>query len=417
MMTKLEQLIKELCPNGVTFSKLEKLIISLKTGLNPRQNFSLNVNGSVYPYITGKDIYDNKINVTERTDMITVEALEIINKRAQLQSGLLLFASTGTGTVGRMAIIDSYNNDWGISETLYAIKVDDKKIGSRYLLHYLYSQNAKSQFEPKISKGSVPHLKVKDLLNVIIPVPPIEVQAEIVKILDEYTESVTALQQELEKELTARKKQYEYYMDAVISRIKNAESKKLDDCLEWITYGFTSPMSDTEEGPWKITAKDVHNGIIDYHSARHTSEEAFEKLTEKCKPSIGDVLLTKDGALGRTAVVTETNICINQSVALLRPRKNLLSSEYLNCLLRSPFYQNKMMEDTGGGTIKHIYITRVNQMMIPVPSLEEQERIVNILDRFNKLCNDISEGLPAEIEARRKQYEYYRDKLLSFKEQ
>ena len=127
-MTKLEQLIKELCPNGVTFSKLENLIISLKTGLNPRQNFSLNVNGSVYPYITGKDISDNKINVTERTDMITVEALEIINKRAQLQSGLLLFASTGTGTVGRMAIIDSYNNDWGISETLYAIKVDDKNI-------------------------------------------------------------------------------------------------------------------------------------------------------------------------------------------------------------------------------------------------------------------------------------------------
>ena len=208
MMTKLEQLIKELCPNGVTFSKLEKLIISLKTGLNPRQNFSLNVNGSVYPYITGKDIYDNKINVTERTDMITVEALEIINKRAQLQSGLLLFASTGTGTVGRMAIIDSYNNDWGISETLYAIKVDDKKIGSRYLLHYLYSQNAKSQFEPKISKGSVPHLKVKDLLNVIIPVPPIEVQAEIVKILDNFTE--------LTAELTARKKQYEYYRDLLL---------------------------------------------------------------------------------------------------------------------------------------------------------------------------------------------------------
>ena len=114
--------------------------------------------------------------------------------------------------------------------------------------------------------------------------------------------------------------------------------------------------------------------------------------------------------------MTETNICINQSVALLRPRKNLLSSEYLNCLLQSPFYQNKMMEDTGGGTIKHIYITRVNQMMIPVPSLEEQERIVSILDRFDKLCNDISEGLPAEIEARRKQYEYYRDKLLSFEE-
>ena len=94
---------------------LGTVIISLKTGLNPRQNFSLNENGSNLPYITGKDIYDNAINVTERTDRITTDALALINKRANLESGLLLFASTGTGTVGRMAIIQEYNNDWGMT--------------------------------------------------------------------------------------------------------------------------------------------------------------------------------------------------------------------------------------------------------------------------------------------------------------
>ncbi len=152
---------------------LKDVIISLKTGLNPRQNFKLNIGGEI-PYITGKDIFGNRINVTDKTDFITKDALKLINGRAKLQSGLLLFASTGTGTVGRMAVVNSYNDDWGISETLYAIKPNESVIIASYLMYVLYTSNAKRQFEPKISKGSVPHLKVVDLLNVIIPMGQLE---------------------------------------------------------------------------------------------------------------------------------------------------------------------------------------------------------------------------------------------------
>ena len=193
------------------------VIISLKTGLNPRQNFSLNENGSNLPYITGKDIYDNAINVTERTDRITTDALTLINKRANLESGLLLFASTGTGTVGRMAIIQEYNNDWGISETLYAIKVNENIILTSFLLHYLYSASAKSQFEPKISKGSVPHLKVKDLENVKVPIISIEEQTRIVNILDRFDKLCNDISEGLPAEIEARRKQYEYYRDKLLS--------------------------------------------------------------------------------------------------------------------------------------------------------------------------------------------------------
>ena len=196
---------------------LGTVIISLKTGLNPRQNFSLNENGSNLPYITGKDIYDNAINVTERTDRITTDALTLINKRANLESGLLLFASTGTGTVGRMAIIQEYNNDWGISETLYAIKVNENIILTSFLLHYLYSASAKSQFEPKISKGSVPHLKVKDLENVKVPIISIEEQTRIVNILDRFDKLCNDISEGLPAEIEARRKQYEYYRDKLLS--------------------------------------------------------------------------------------------------------------------------------------------------------------------------------------------------------
>ena len=192
------------------------IIYSLKTGLNPRQNFKLNVGGTI-PYITGKDIYSNSVNISERTDRITEEALQLINRRAALQPGLLLFASTGTGTVGRMAIVHEYQNDWGISETLYAIKADETIVMPEFLMYMLYSADAKNQFEPKISKGSVPHLKVADLLNVCIAVPPLKKQNEIVSVLKHFDTLCNDLTTGLPAEIKARQKQYEYYRDKLLT--------------------------------------------------------------------------------------------------------------------------------------------------------------------------------------------------------
>ena len=203
--------------DDVNVTTVGEVITSLKTGLNPRKNFTLNEQGACYPYITGKDIYDNKINVSEKTDMITPKALELINKRAHLEKGLLLFASTGTGTVGRMAIIEDYDNDWGMSETLYGIKVDDSVILPHYLMFYLYSVAARNQFEPKITKGSVPHLKVKDLLDVKIPVPTIEEQQRIVDVLSRFDKLCNGMIEGLPAEIDARQKQYEYYRDKLLT--------------------------------------------------------------------------------------------------------------------------------------------------------------------------------------------------------
>ncbi len=138
-------------------------------------------------------------------------------------------------------------------------------------------------------------------------------------------------------------------------------------------------MPDSEVGPWKITAKDVVDGRIRYETARRTTDEAYRSLlTEKSRPRIGDVLLTKDGSIGRVAVVDRSDICINQSVALLRPNRKI-DPKFLAFLLRSPYYQQQMEGDSDGSTIKHIYITRVDKMEIAVPSLREQERLLEVL--------------------------------------
>ena len=162
------------------------------------------------------------------------------------------------------------------------------------------------------------------------------------------------------------------------------EQYKLGECLSLITYGFTNPMEDTDDGPWKVTAKDIADGQINYSSTRHTSMQSFLKLTAKSKPKKNDVLLTKDGTLGRTAIVKNENICINQSVALLRCNDRIMP-EYLNIMLNSPRYKKEMIDNAGGGTIKHIYITKVDKMLVDIPSLEEQKNIARCFRNFDQL--------------------------------
>lgn len=198
--------------DDVELKKVKDIITSLKTGLNPRDNFVLNADDANCHYITGKEIQNNKIQVSDKTDLISNDVVKLINKRAQLHSNILLFASTGTGTVGRMAIVEEYKGDWNVSETLYIITPKDCVL-LKFLMYALYSNCAIAQFEPKISKGSVPHLKVVDLLNVQIPLPPLSIQKTIVDKLDKFN----ALIDNIEQELSLRQKQYEFYREQLLT--------------------------------------------------------------------------------------------------------------------------------------------------------------------------------------------------------
>ena len=180
---------------------------------------------------------------------------------------------------------------------------------------------------------------------------------------------------------------------------------KLDDCLERITYGFTNPMPDADCGPWKVTAKDIVDGRINFDSARHTTQKAYESdLTDKSRPIKDDILLTKDGTLGRVAIVGEEKVCINQSVALLRVKKDIVIPQYLCYLLQSSEYQGKMLADAGGSTIKHIYITKVNQMYIPLPPLEIQEKLVGVLQSYDRMLDNNQKQLKLLEEAAQRLY-------------
>lgn len=169
-----------------------------------------------------------------------------------------------------------------------------------------------------------------------------------------------------------------------------------------ITYGFTNPMPTTTDGPFMVTARDIHDGRIDYTTARRTSPDAYDTdLTDKSRPQVGDVLLTKDGSIGRVAVCDRPGICVNQSVAVIRPTPQILP-RYLRFLLESPGYQRTMEADSDGTTIKHIYITRVDKMPILVPPIIQQQAILQLLGALDdkiELNRQMNETLEAVARA------------------
>ena len=165
-----------------------------------------------------------------------------------------------------------------------------------------------------------------------------------------------------------------------------------------------------------ITGTDFKNGEIDFKSCHYVSKSRFDQ-DKYIQVQNGDVLVTKDGTLGKVAMVKNMDkpATLNAGVFVVRPLYEDLDNRYLYHLLSSSHLMNFAKKRVTGGTIKHLNQNIIIDFPVPLISLAEQKQIVSILDRFDKLCNDISKGLPAEIETRQKQYEYYRDKLLSFK--
>ena len=271
---------------------------------------------------------------------------------------------------------------WNV-DTAFGLCANSEKLNPKYLYYFC----EKFDFEKLNTTVTIPSLTKSNLLNVEIPLPNLEKQKQIVELLDKVTSLIFLRKQQLSKLDELVKARF-----VEKSKEWKAVPGQLNEFLEDITYGFTNPMPDAEEGPWKVTAKDVVNGHINILTARKTTNEAFERLTNKSKPRKGDVLLTKDGTLGRVAVVDVENLCVNQSVAVMRCN-NKIYPEFLAMILQMPEYQRKLLEDSGGGTIKHLYITKVDKMLISVPDLIIQKDLLMFAKRVDQQKQTVQQSL------------------------
>ena len=168
-----------------------------------------------------------------------------------------------------------------------------------------------------------------------------------------------------------------------------------------------------------ITIREIHGGrIVPSEKTDRINDEALCLCNNRSNLEVGDVLFSGTGTIGETALITEepSNWNIKEGVYTIKPDQTRIVPQFLRYLLTSEQMKTAYMKKVAGGTVKSIPMAEMRKLLIPVPSIDEQKRIVLLLSRFDTLCNDLKEGLPAEIEARQRQYEYYRDRLLTFKE-
>lgn len=244
-----------------------------------------------------------------------------------------------------------------------------------------------------------------------IPLPPIEVQTEIVRILDNFTSLEAELEAELKAELDCRKRQYEYYRDKLLS-FDNVGGQELtiskigDIGRICMCKRIMKNQTNSESGIpfYKIG---TFGKVADAYISNDVYEE-YKKLYSY--PKKGDILMSASGTIGRTVVFNgEPSYFQDSNIVWVDNDETKVLNSYLN------YYYQIIEWKTQGGTIKRLYNNLLAGATIKYPSLDEQNRIVSILDRFESLTTSLQSGLPAEITARRQQYEYYRDKLLTFK--
>ena len=285
---------------------------------------------------------------------------------------------------------------------------------AKFLAYYFHSSMFFSQ-KRKLAHGTkVIEVTPDHLSNVLIPVPPLEVQREIVRILDNFTE----LTAEFTAELTARKKQYEYYRDQLLSFGKMggvpAQRIKLGD-IATFTYGYTDKAKLQGDARFIRITDILDAGTLNPDDAKYIT---LNDESRKYLLNTGDLLMARTGATyGKTLYVPDDSPAVYASFLIkINLNNDVILNRYYWHFAQSNLYWDQANRLVSTGGQPQFNAGAVSKVNVPVPSIDVQRKVVYVLDHFDAICSDLNIGLPAEIEARQKQYEYYRDLLLTFAE-
>ncbi len=413
-MSKLDELFRELCPNGVEYKKLGEIATVLR-GASPRpiKKYITNDSDGVN-WIKIGDVPVGSKYITQSEEKITKEGAE--KSRYVRKGDFILSNSMSFGRPYILAIDGCIHDGWLSISNFKDVFLSD-------YLYYLLSSSAIQQEMKKRASfgGAVQNLNADIVKALVLPVPPIEVQREIVRMLDSYTESVVELQRQLAAELTARKTQYSYYRDNLLSFNMTASKKKIGEITRVFSAARVHKNEWTQEGVPFYRSSDVvskFNGVENSRGKVYISFDLYQRLSAKSgKIMKDDILITGGGTIGIPYIVPSNEPLYVKDADLLCIKKSKeFNSRFLYHYFLSTEFRKYLKNITHNATIAHYTISQIEDTPVPLPPLDVQNRIVNVLDNFEKICSDLNIGLPAEIEARQKQYEYYRDKLLTFAE-
>lgn len=394
-MSRLDELIKVYCPNGVEYKRMGD-VCKLVTGATPRKTKIEYWEGGTIPWMSSGEVNLKRVNDTERK--ITQLGYEKTSTTlVPIHSIVIALAGQGK-TRGKVAITEI---ELCTNQSLCSIIVNDK-LNYKFLYYFL---DGKYEDLRTISNGEGTRggLSLKILSPYKVPVPPLPVQEEIVRILDKFTDYVT----ELQAELQARKQQYEYYKHSLICSKKNEVA--LSDVAEYVKSRINA--SEVDENTYVGVDNLLQN------CAGKTSSNHVPKEGNLINYNKDDILIGNIRPYLKKIWFANNDGGTNGDVLTIRVSdKAKLIPQYLYYILSSEDFFTYNTNNSKGAKMPRGDKEAVMKYKLSLPSVERQCELVNTLNRFEFLCNDITSGLPAEIEARQKQYEYYRDKLLSFKE-
>ena len=384
-MSRLEELIATLCPDGVEYKEIQELF-TLKNGYTPAKSNQSNYKDGIIPWFRMEDIRENGGILSDSLQKISQTAV----KGKLFPADSIIVATSATIGVHALITVDFLCNQ---RFTCLTTKEKYKeKLHPKFIYYICFSLDKWCLENSNIS--SFASVDMTRFRKYKIPVPPLPVQEEIVRILDKFTE----LTENLIAELKKRKQQYQHYRIALLSFNNNIIIKKLKHICS-ITIGeFIHKNKQKENGKYP-----VFNGGISNTGYYDSFNNSGNKI----------IISARGANAGFVNRISGKYWAGNSCYSIGVIDKNI-NWNFLYYYLKN--LQNKLIGEQQKGSIPAISKKQMEEFSIPVPPLEEQERIVAILDRFDALCNDPISGLPAEIEARKKQYEYYRDKLLTFKE-
>ena len=388
-MSKLNELIAQLCPDGVEYISLGDLF-NTRNGYTPSKSKAEYWENGTIPWFRMEDIRENGRILSDASQHVSVTAV----KGSLFPENSIIVATSATIGEHALITVPSLANQ----RFTYLILKEAYKDKFDIMFLYYYCFKLDSYCKECLNQGNFASVDMRKFVMFQFPIPPIEVQREIVRILDNFTELTAELTTELTTELTARQQQYDYYRNDLLVFDDNVPVCRLEDIAD-IGTGSSNTNEGLEEGeyPFFVRSPEV----------LRKNEYEFDEtaiITAGDGVGVGKVFHYVDGkyALHQRAY----RIHINAPNVLPRFFLHYMRATFV------PYIQKNMYQ----GAVASIRRPMLNAYPVPVPPVVEQKRIVNILDRFDVVYNDIMQGLPAEIEARQKQYEYYRDKLLTFPE-
>lgn len=403
-MSRLEELIKELCPDGVELYKFDDVCQFIRGITYNKSQEAKTASNTDVAVFRANNITLNSNTLNYDDVKMVVGAVKVKDTQWLRKGDILMCAGSGSKDhIGKVAFIEN-DMKYTFGGFMGVVRCDDT-ILPRYMFHILTSGYFSKHLESAINRATINNINGQVMSSFKFPVPPLEVQREIVRILD----SFTLLTAELTAELTARKKQYEYYRDELLGR-KTVETKEvfLEDIATYSKERI--PANEVDE----YSYVGVDNLLQEKRGKTISSHVPTDGNLTKYYP--GDILIGNIRPYLRKIWFADNIGGTNGDVLVINVTSDKVLPQYLYYNLSSERFFEYDIAKSKGAKMPRGDKDAVMKYNLLLPPIATQKRIVDVLNNFEKICNDISIGLPAEIEARQKQYEFYRDKLLSFKQ-